>query len=113
VSGFGAGVGLFLLAPAALGASPAGPKRVLILNPFDRAVTSFKVIASALRIPGTPNLGGRVDLYEIPLDFARLAEWQGESFAGVIPGKSDPEPARGRSDTHRWRRGEVCHIEVE
>jgi hypothetical protein len=71
-------LGPLLLALAALGASAASPKRVLILDPFGRDVAPFSAVVSSFRATLEREVGERVDIYEVPLDLARLAEAEGE-----------------------------------
>ena len=63
----------------ALCASAAGPKRVLILDPFEGAVAPFSTVSSTFRTTLAQELGGgQVDFYEVPLDLARFAGPEGE-----------------------------------
>jgi len=62
-----------LLTLAALGASAATPKRVLILDSFGRDVAPFSIGVSAFRSTLARELGEPVDIYEAPLDMARFA----------------------------------------
>src|SRR5512137_3136039 len=74
----GAGVGLLMLAVGTLGASAASPKRVLILDPFGRDVAPFSAAVSSFRATLAREIGERVDIHEVPLELARLAEAEGE-----------------------------------
>lgn len=71
-------LGLLLLALVTLGASAASPKRVLILDPFGRDVAPFSAAVSSFRATLAREIGERVDIYELPLELARLAEAEGE-----------------------------------
>src|SRR5512139_3386065 len=71
-------LGLPLLILATLGASAASPKRVLILDPFGRDVAPFSAAVSSFRATLAREIGERVDIYELPLELARLAEAEGE-----------------------------------
>jgi len=68
----GAGVGLLLLTFTTVCASAASPKRVLILDPFERDVAPFSAVASAFRSTLARDLGEPVECYEVPLDLARI-----------------------------------------
>ena len=72
---------LVLLLPALvpLSASAASPKRVLILDPFGRDVAPFSEAVSSFRATLAREMGERVDIYELPLELARLAEAEGEA----------------------------------
>src|SRR5512137_2991698 len=74
----GACIGLALLNLAALSASAATPKRVLILDPFGRDVAPFSAAVSSFRTTLAREYGERVDIYELPLELARLGEVEGE-----------------------------------
>src|SRR5512135_1349352 len=67
-----------LLALVAPSASAASPKRVLILDPFGRDVAPFSAVVSSFRATLAREIGERVDIYELPLELARLAEAEGE-----------------------------------
>ena len=67
-------LGTLLLTLAALGASAAAPKRVLILDSFGRDVAPFSVGVSTFRTTLARELGQPVDIYESPLDMARFAK---------------------------------------
>src|SRR5512143_4197115 len=71
---------LVLLLPAlvTLCASAASPKRVLILDPFGRDVAPFSAVVSSFRTTLAREIGEQVDIYELPLELARLAETEGE-----------------------------------
>ena len=71
-------LGPLLLALATLGASAASPKRVLILDPFGRDVAPFSAVVSSFRATLEREIGEPVDIYELPLELARLAEAKGE-----------------------------------
>lgn len=73
-----ASLGLLLLALVTLCASAASPKRVLILDPFGRDVAPFSAVVSSFRATLGREFGERVDIYELPLELARLAEAEGE-----------------------------------
>ena len=75
----GASVGLLVLTLAALSASAASPKRVLILDPFGRNVAPFTTAVSSFRTTLARELGEPVDIYELPLELARFAGPEGES----------------------------------
>jgi len=74
----GACVGLLLLTFIMPCASAAGPKRVLILDPFGRDVAPFSDVISTFRFTLARELGEPVDIYDLPLDLARFAEPEGE-----------------------------------
>jgi PAS domain S-box-containing protein len=63
---------------AALCASAASPKRVLILDPYGRDVAPYSTAASTFRATLARDMGQPIDFYEIPLDLARFAESEGE-----------------------------------
>lgn len=67
-----------LLALLTLCASAASPKRVLILDPFGRNVAPFSAVVSSFRATLSREIGERVDIYELPLELARLAQAEGE-----------------------------------
>src|SRR5512147_1200164 len=71
---------VLLLLPAlvTLSASAASPKRVLILDPFGRDVAPFSEVVSSFRAALAREYGERVDIYELPLELARLSEAEGE-----------------------------------
>src|ERR1044072_9243318 len=71
-------VGTWLLTMVALCASAAGPKRVLILDPFEGDVAPFSAVSSAFRSTLGREMGGQVDFYEVPLDLGRFAGPEGE-----------------------------------
>ena len=75
-SGACAGLLLLVLSPAC--ASAAGPKRVLILDPYERDVAPFSTVASSFRGALARDFGEPVDFYEVPLDLARFAGPEGE-----------------------------------
>ena len=84
-------LGTLLLTFAALGASAATPKRVLILDSFGRDVAPFSIGVSAFRTTLARELDQPVDIYEVPLDMARfpnpgfekpLADFLEQRFAG-------------------------------
>ncbi len=79
-----AGTGLLVLASAALCASAATPKRVLILNSFEREVAPFNTVVSAFRTTLVRELGQPVERPEGGAYFCfRLpvtAEGSGESL---------------------------------
>jgi hypothetical protein len=75
----GAGLGLVLLTLATLAASAANPKRVLILDPFGRNVAPFTTAVSSFRTTLARELGEPVDMYELPLELARLSGPEGET----------------------------------
>ncbi len=89
----GACVGLLLLGLTTLCASAAGPKRVLILEPFERDVAPFSAAASAFRSTLAQDLGGSVDIYEVPLDLARFAGPEGkDSLVVFLEGRLKSHP---------------------
>lgn len=53
-------------------------KRVLILNPFVRDTEPFAAAGSAFRSALAREMGGSLDIYEIPLDLARFYGQAGE-----------------------------------
>jgi PAS domain S-box-containing protein len=71
------GTALFCFAPSpAQGATEL--KRVLILNPFVRDTEPFAAAGSAFRSSLGREIGGALDIYEIPLDLARFYGPAGE-----------------------------------
>jgi len=70
--------GTLLLALAALCASAAGPKRVLILDPFGQEVIPFSVALSAFRTTLAREFGERLEFYDMSLDRARFQEAEAE-----------------------------------
>ncbi len=84
---------LLLLTLAALCASAASPKRVLILNPFGRDVAPFSAVASTFRSTLVEELGAPVNFYEVPLDLERFPESEGESsLASFLAGRLKKQP---------------------
>lgn len=75
---FVASVWTLVLTLVALGASAASPKRVLILDPFGHDVSPFTAVVSSFRATLAQEIGERVDIHEVPLELARLAEAEGE-----------------------------------
>lgn len=69
---------LLLIALVTFSASAASPKRVLILEPFGRDVAPFSAVVSSFRATLSREIGEQVDVYELPLELARLAEAEGE-----------------------------------
>lgn len=67
-----AGAGLLLLTLTALCARAAGPKHVLILEPFEGDVAPFSVALSAFRTTLAREHGERLEFYEMTLDRARF-----------------------------------------
>jgi PAS domain S-box-containing protein len=59
-------------------ASAAAPKRILILNPFGHDVAPFSTAISAFRATLARELEEPADVYEIPLELARIEEPEGE-----------------------------------
>jgi PAS domain S-box-containing protein len=89
----GACVGLLLLLLSPLCASAAGPKRVLILDPYERDVAPFSTVASAFRSALARDLGEPVEFYEIPLDLARFAGPEGEGpLVAFLEGRIKSHP---------------------
>jgi PAS domain S-box-containing protein len=84
---------LLLLALITPCASAAGPKRVLILDPFGNNVAPFSAAASAFRFTLPRELGEPVDFYEVPLDLARFAEPEGEGpLVAFLEGRIKTHP---------------------
>src|SRR5512144_315951 len=71
---------LVLLLPTlvTVSALAASPKRVLILDPFGRDVAPFSEVVSSFRATLAREYGERVDIYELPLELARLSGAEGE-----------------------------------
>ena len=89
----GASVGLLALTLAALCASAASPKRVLILDPFGRNVAPFTTAVSSFRTTLARELGEPVDIYEIPLELARFAGPEGErQLVTFLEGRLKEQP---------------------
>ena len=89
----GASLGLVLLALTALGASAASPKRVLILDPFGRDVAPFSTAVSSFRTSLARELGGPVDIYDVPLELERFAGPEGEnSLVAFVEGRIKKQP---------------------
>ncbi len=89
----GACVGLFALALAALCASAAGPKRVLILDPFGRNVAPFTTCVSSFRSTLARELGEPVDIYELPLELTRFSGPEGETpLVTFVEGRLNEQP---------------------
>jgi PAS domain S-box-containing protein len=87
------GVGMLLLAFATTCASAAAPKRVLLLNPYGSDVAPFRAVVSAFRTTLTHELGEPVDLYEVPLDLARITEKEGEEpLTSFLEGRIKNQP---------------------
>ena len=86
-------LGTLLLTLATLCASAAGPKRVLILDPYGRDVAPFSAAVSAFRTTLARELGEPVDIYELPLDLARFAESEGEGpLVAFLEGRINSHP---------------------
>src|SRR5678815_144023 len=82
-----------LLMLATLCASAASPKRVLILDPFEREIAPYSAVASTFRITLTRDLGEPVDIYEVPLDLARFGESEGEgALVAFLEGRLKSRP---------------------
>ena len=64
-------LGLLLVPLAGLAATPAVPKRVLIVHSFGTATPPFTTESTAFETELKERLGGRVDLSEVSLDMAR------------------------------------------
>ena len=73
-----AGAALLLLILTAFSVSAAGPKRVLILDPFGRDVPPSSVALSAFRMTLAREFGERLEFYEMSLDRARFRESEAE-----------------------------------
>ncbi len=67
-----AGLGTLLLTLAAFCASDAGPKRVLVLDPFGRDIAPFSAAVSAFRTALAQEFLGPVDICKVPVDLARF-----------------------------------------
>src|SRR5512137_2764160 len=80
----GACIGLVLLNLAALSASAATPKRVLILDPFGRDVAPFSTAVSAFRTTLARVFREPEDIYDVSLDLARFAAAEGESLLAAF-----------------------------
>jgi hypothetical protein len=88
-----AGLAVTLLALAALGASAANPKRVLLLDPFGRNAAPFAAVVSSFRTTLARELGEPVDLYELPLELARFAGPEGEDqLVTFLEGRLKEQP---------------------
>ena len=88
-----ASLSLLLLIVATLGASAAGPKRVLILAPFGGNAAPFSSTISAFRVTLAMEYGEPVDFYEIPLDLARFAKSEGEGpLVSFLEGRIKSQP---------------------
>ena len=71
----------------------AGPKRVLILNPFGRDVAPFNAAITAFLTTLAQELGEPLDFYEVPLDLARIAESEGEDpLVALLEGRIKNHP---------------------
>lgn len=82
-----------LLTLATFGASAANPKRVLILNPFQRDVEPLSTIVSEFRTMLTRDLGEPVDIHDLPLDLARFWGQEGEaSLVAFLEGRIKNHP---------------------
>lgn len=84
-------LGFLLLILGTLCASAAGTRRVVILNPYERDVAPFNAAVAAFKSTLARQLGQPVDIYEIPLNLARMSEAGGEEalvayLAGIIKG---------------------------
>ena len=75
-----AGAGLLFLTLSTLCASAVSPKRVLILDPFERDVAPYSAVVSAFRTTLARELGEPVDIHEASLDAARFAEPEKEEI---------------------------------
>jgi signal transduction histidine kinase len=67
-------VAALALALAALGASAATPKRVMVVHSYGIDVAPFGAVASSFRATLVKDLGAPVDFDEVSLDLARFAE---------------------------------------
>jgi PAS domain S-box-containing protein len=89
----GVGWRLWLLVLVALSATAADPKRVLILDPFERDVAPFSTVAASFRSTLARDLGEPVDFYEFPLDLARFAGPEGEGpLVAFLEGRLKNQP---------------------
>jgi PAS domain S-box-containing protein len=89
----GACLGTLLLTLAALCASAASPKRVLILDPFEREVAPYSAVVSAFRNTLVREFGSPLDIYELPLDLARFSEAEGEApLVAFLEGRLKRQP---------------------
>jgi hypothetical protein len=89
----GAGFGFLLLTLTTLSTFAAGPKRILILDPFGREVAPYSAVVSAFRTTLARELGEPVDFYELPLDPARFSEAEGEGpLVAFIEGRIKSQP---------------------
>jgi PAS domain S-box-containing protein len=89
--GMWAGLGFLIL--TTLCTSAASPKRVLILDPFGREVAPYSAVVSTFRTTLARELGEPVDIYELPLDLARLSEAEGEGpLVAFMEGRIKSQP---------------------
>ncbi len=87
------GTGMMVLALAVSCAIAAGPKRVLILNPYGHDVAPFATAVSAFRSTLVRELGEPVDFHEVPLDLARIEEPGGEgALVTFLEGRLNKRP---------------------
>jgi len=86
-------LGTLLLTLVTLGASAASPKRVLILNPFGRDIAPFSAVVSSFRATLAREIGEPVDIYELPLELARLGENEGDGpLVAFVEGRVKAHP---------------------
>ena len=86
-------VGPLTLLLTTLSASAANPKRVLMLNPYGRDVAPFAAAVSSFRATLVRELGEPVDIYDVPLDLARITEKEGEEpLTSFLEGRIKNQP---------------------
>ncbi|MEI6193092.1 MAG: PAS domain S-box protein [Verrucomicrobiota bacterium] len=87
------GLTLLLTLATICASAAAGPKRVLILNPFGRDVAPFNATITAFLTTLAQELGEPLDFYEVPLDLARIAESEGEDpLVALLEGRIKNHP---------------------
>lgn len=67
-------LGLLLFALVTLGASAASPKRVLLIHSFGRDLAPYNTFSGVLRSELASQMSGAVDVFEVSLDSAVLAD---------------------------------------
>jgi PAS domain S-box-containing protein len=84
---------VFFFGLMTLSAMTAEPKRVLILDPYERDVAPFSIVASSFRTTLARDLGGPAEFFEVPLDLARFAGPEGEGpLVEFLDGRVKSQP---------------------
>lgn len=86
-------VGFLLMLAAGNGARAAGPKRVLVLDPFGHQVAPFSEVISTFRTTLARELGESVSFQEVPLDLAQFGASEAEdALVGYLVDRIGHQP---------------------